>query len=60
MNDNNCPVCQEKAVSNCRCQRRDSECAQGHHWHFCVTHHVKVIGRSDHSKPAQCTCGNKS
>lgn len=53
-----CPICQEKAVTTCRCFRGDSTCKNGHSWHRCTVHHVTVIGDSDHSiDTMKCTCG---
>jgi hypothetical protein len=58
---NRCPVCDDYAVTSCRCPRCDSFCANGHHWHWCTIHHVKVLGGSDHSLPTlTCTCGGES
>lgn len=58
MNDNTCPICGEDAVRTCKCFRKDSTCKNGHDWHTCTIHKIKVIGRSDHSLPTfTCTCG---
>jgi hypothetical protein len=55
--DNRCPICEEEAIRTCRCFRSDSECKNGHKWHNCVVHHVKVPAHSDHSLPIEeCTC----
>lgn len=56
MNDNDCPVCGAEAYQMCRCFRRDSECKNGHEWHTCTVHHVKVSGASDHAVGG-CSCG---
>jgi hypothetical protein len=56
---NNCPICEEPAVTSCRCFRRDSMCKNKHQWHTCVVHRVKVKGHSDHSiNTFTCTCGS--
>lgn len=52
-----CPICNELAFSICKCFRHDSECKNGHTWHTCTIHKVKVLGKSDHSIPTMtCTC----
>lgn len=57
-NQNLCPVCNEPAVSTCRCPRRDSKCKNGHNWHTCTVHHTLVQGASNHSLGTfVCTCG---
>lgn len=59
MKDNNCPECGEKPEWGCRCPRHDSGCKNGHRWHTCTIHHVKVRGESDHSTDTfTCTCGS--
>jgi hypothetical protein len=54
-----CPECGERAKMSCRCPRLDCECPNGHEWHTCVEHKVKVVGPSNHSEPkgmGWCTC----
>jgi hypothetical protein len=58
--DDFCPICGKKAISFCRCFRRDSYCPNNHWWHTCTVHKVKVIGKSDHLLSTMtCTCINK-
>ena len=51
-----CTVCGGEYVAQCRCMRSDRYCANGHRWHTCVVHRVRVEGGSDHGKSG-CTCG---
>ena len=54
---NKCPVCNEKVECACTCIRADSECKNGHQWHTCTVHKVKVLGFSDHTLSTKiCTC----
>lgn len=46
-----CPVCGQRAVVSCKCPRIDCKCQNGHEWHTCTIHHVKVEGQSDHGPP---------
>jgi len=55
--DNLCPECNGTSVCSCRCFRRDSTCKNGHNWHTCTVHHVKVQGHSNHGTDTfSCTC----
>lgn len=57
---NICPVCGKEAKLTCKCFRQDSVCEDGHEWHTCTIHHVKVLGKSDHStNTMSCTCGKE-
>ena len=52
-----CSVCGESVVSRCRCPRGDRCCKNGHNWHRCMIHKVRVPGQSDHGTPTfTCTC----
>ena len=53
-----CPVCNEPSVSRCRCPRSDSTCANGHKWHTCTVHHIRVLGHHNHAIGGMniCTC----
>lgn len=54
---NNCPICKEKPIMICMCDREDSQCRNGHWWHTCVIHDKIVLGESDHSIDTNaCTC----
>lgn len=56
--NNNCPECKEEAVTTCRCLMADSTCRNGHNWHTCVVHEVKVKGHGCHKGDTyKCTCG---
>ena len=53
----NCPICGEPSIDRCRCPRADSECKNGHKWHWCIVHLKIVIGHFDHSLSINiCTC----
>lgn len=59
MNTNVCPVCGSPAIVSCRCPKSNSECKNGHKWHYCLAHNpIKVVlGASDHSKATlACSC----
>lgn len=52
-----CTKCNEEAPYGCKCPRSDRTCANGHAWHRCVKHKLRVEGESDHSIPTNvCTC----
>lgn len=54
---NLCPICGAPAKTVCKCPRKDSECKNGHQWHYCVKHHTLIAGKSDHSiKTYECIC----
>jgi hypothetical protein len=56
--NNNCPECGKESVMTCRCFMADSTCENGHQWHTCVKHGIKVKGHGDHSgNSGKCTCG---
>ena len=53
--NNTCPVCGKEAELVARCMRRHSVCPDGHEWHMCLVHNVKVLG--DSNLPYnQCSC----
>ena len=29
-----CPLCNQECIEACECDATDSECLDGHHWHF--------------------------
>lgn len=55
-----CPFCQAQVTSRCRCLRADSQCANGHRWHFCEEHGRLVGGESDHSKAGRSCVKGKT
>lgn len=55
--DRNCPVCHEPPEITCKCPLSDSQCKNGHDWHYCLVHDKVVLGKSDHSKDTMsCHC----
>lgn len=53
----NCPVCESKAEISCKCPRGDSECVNGHKYHYCLVHERRVTGDADHKIPDNiCSC----
>jgi hypothetical protein len=55
-----CRICGGDCVRTCKCNRGDSFCAQGHHWHRCVEHGVIVSGGADHAHGApDCNCAGR-
>lgn len=52
---NNCPICNEPAILNCKCPKMGSKCKNRHSWHICTVHNSAVIGECDHSRN-NCTC----
>jgi len=57
-----CPICGKRAKWSARCPALDSGCEDGHEWHTCVEHKVKVIGPSGPNKGGRgwCTCGGNT
>ena len=53
-----CPICGMPAEVTCRCPRRDSECGNGHRWHWCLRCRVKVALPGLHSVTG-CSCVRK-
>lgn len=52
-----CTKCGDKQLYGCKCPRSDRTCENGHSWHRCVKHKLRVEGESDHSTPTNvCTC----
>lgn len=54
-NRDSCPICDSPARLICKCPRRDSECAFGHRWHWCLIHDVKIIAPGLHTVTG-CSC----
>lgn len=52
-----CPYCGKQAVMRCRCPRADCVCPDGHVWHTCTVHGVKVMRAGSHTwSTDRCTC----
>lgn len=52
-----CPTCGGEAISICKCERRDSYCGEGHHWHKCLVHDEIILRDADH-RVVGCSCVN--
>jgi len=54
---NLCPICGAPAKTTSKNSRKDSECKNGHQWHYCAKHHTLIAGKSDPSvKTYECIC----
>ena len=42
--DLTCPECGEEAIKWCKCPFRESECKNGHVWHYDTNTGVRIIG----------------
>lgn len=52
-----CPVCGKHYEVRCKCPLGDMVCPDGHEWHHCMLHGNTVLGKADHSLPAnRCRC----
>jgi hypothetical protein len=51
-----CPVCGLKFTSSCRCRRGNKWCKNGHAWHRCKVHNVRVLGTGHGSNLPHDAC----
>jgi hypothetical protein len=51
-----CLECDSKLIKHCKCDLYDSECENGHKWHYCLKHNLRVNTGHDHTKKSRCTC----
>jgi len=57
-----CPVCEDPAIKRCNCYIGDRECENGHKWHVCAEHGLRIVGSGHEAEPDarghyfECSC----